>query len=336
MVSQTQSLSLPTAAAGLRALDPLRDLGAVADLVEEVFADELGPDSRHIMRDLRMMHTLRPLMWMVNSIAPDNYDFLGGYVWEEEGRIVGNLSLSPLSDGDMIVANVAVSAPYRRRGIARALMNAAIAQAQRRHVHRIWLQVNEQNRAAIALYDSLNFRYRDTVVEMQAEQPDPATLPVPRGVRLVAPINERWHEAYELSRRAQNTTRFGQGPQSSRSYRPQPKSWIERLWQRVVPPARERWWAMEGDDLRGLLTILRRRNRQEADRVELLVAPEGEGQVEGAMVNLLTERLRYRAVVQSVVAGQQVATRDALRRAGFVERRTLNQMRLTLDGAGWN
>lgn len=62
---------------------------------------------------------------------------------------------------------VGVRAPYRRRGLGRALMQAAIAAAWQRGFARIELWVRSPNAAAIALYASLGFseegRRRDVV-----------------------------------------------------------------------------------------------------------------------------------------------------------------------------
>lgn len=84
----------------------------------------------------------------------------GGYIWEEDGKVVGNVSLIRLyyqGRSIMLIANVAVHPDFRRRGIARALMEQAIKSAKEQQAGEIWLQVRAENEGAIALYTQLGF-----------------------------------------------------------------------------------------------------------------------------------------------------------------------------------
>jgi len=56
------------------------------------------------------------------------------------------------------VVGLAVSRAGRRRGIGRALIRTAIADARARHLRRVALHVSVANHAAIALYRSEGFR----------------------------------------------------------------------------------------------------------------------------------------------------------------------------------
>jgi ribosomal-protein-alanine N-acetyltransferase len=58
---------------------------------------------------------------------------------------------------ELHVLNVATRADRRRRGIARALLEEAIAYARTRSVKHVLLEVRRSNRAAIALYRAAGF-----------------------------------------------------------------------------------------------------------------------------------------------------------------------------------
>jgi ribosomal-protein-alanine N-acetyltransferase len=58
---------------------------------------------------------------------------------------------------ELHVLNVATRADRRRRGIARALLDEAIAYARTRGVKHVLLEVRRSNRAAIALYRAVGF-----------------------------------------------------------------------------------------------------------------------------------------------------------------------------------
>lgn len=88
---------------------------------------------------------------------------LSGYVWEENRRIVGNLSLIPFYRHGVwrtMIANVAVHPDYRRHGVARALTLKALEHIRTHRVPEAWLQVREDNPPAQALYLSLGFKER--------------------------------------------------------------------------------------------------------------------------------------------------------------------------------
>ncbi len=69
-----------------------------------------------------------------------------------DGEIAGYLGCHHIA-GEGFIANIAVFPAYRRRGIARALVQAA----QAKPLSRLTLEVRASNEAAIALYRSLGF-----------------------------------------------------------------------------------------------------------------------------------------------------------------------------------
>ena len=80
----------------------------------------------------------------------------GCVVAEEEGRLIGCVVYHNIV-GDVDITNVQVKEAFRGRGIATALMKAAIDKAGSIGGKRFTLEVRESNRAAIALYESLGF-----------------------------------------------------------------------------------------------------------------------------------------------------------------------------------
>jgi len=55
------------------------------------------------------------------------------------------------------VLNLAVDPPYRRRGLARALLDTALGVFQRRGADEVYLEVRESNAAARSLYGERGF-----------------------------------------------------------------------------------------------------------------------------------------------------------------------------------
>lgn len=159
-----QNAFAPASTSGhLRPFDVRRDLGQVADLVEVCFNETMDPDGQRYLRQMRTAaHNPGFLHW-ANSVVEHTSMPLSGYVWEEDGKLVGNLSLIPFSVSGRriyLIANVAVHPKYRRRGIARALTAAALDHAQKRRARSVWLHVREENEAAGNLYRSMGFQER--------------------------------------------------------------------------------------------------------------------------------------------------------------------------------
>jgi ribosomal protein S18 acetylase RimI-like enzyme len=151
---------------GMRAVNLHTDLAPLADLIELAFADTMDSAGRTAIREMRTLSRSgvgRSLVFGLNDLISG---MSMGYVWVEDGRVVGNTSIYPaqLPAGarrTWIIANVAVHPDYRGRGIARALMQASL-DAIRAHAKGAppiaILQVVEPNPAALHLYETFGFR----------------------------------------------------------------------------------------------------------------------------------------------------------------------------------
>lgn len=144
----------------LRPLNIVRDLPSVADLVEKCFADTMDADGRNYIQQMRRAGQDNVfLRWASTAVETVSMP-LSGYVWEEHGEIIGNVSLIPYRHSRKkyyLIANVAVRPEDRRRGIGRSLTIAATQHARQHHANETWLQVRADNPGAIELYSSLGF-----------------------------------------------------------------------------------------------------------------------------------------------------------------------------------
>ncbi len=152
---------------GPRRLDPSSDLTPVASLIEEAFSDELDREGREVLHELRRLGHLGPLLWLLRQASPDFGEVLSGFVWEDDGQIVGNTSLNLTGPfpAQWRISNVAVLPSHRRRGIARCLLEEAIEYVRVRGGRAVSLQVRDDNVGALELYRSLGF----TVVTAETE-----------------------------------------------------------------------------------------------------------------------------------------------------------------------
>ena len=157
--------------ASARQLNPNGDLPGVADLIENAFSDDLDQDSRQLLKELRQLGRWGVVLWMLRFMSPTFDDILSGFVWEQDGQIIGNVSVNAVNNlsAKWRVSNVAVAPPYRRQGIARCLMETTIQYVRRQGGRTIWLQVRDDNLPAVKLYKDLQFQPLSSETEAQPE-----------------------------------------------------------------------------------------------------------------------------------------------------------------------
>jgi ribosomal protein S18 acetylase RimI-like enzyme len=147
----------------IRPLSILRDLPQVADLIELCFALTIDEEGQSYLQQMRRASRNNEFLRWAGKVADSTSLPLSGFVWEENGRIVGNASLVYQSfKGRKIamIANVATHPDYRRRGIGRAVTEQAMAHARQKGAHELWLQVRDDNPTAIKIYNDLGFMER--------------------------------------------------------------------------------------------------------------------------------------------------------------------------------
>lgn len=139
---------------GARPFNPFRDLPAVTSLLVRTFGAEMKLEPSASPGALRLAARFPGLAWLWLGFDAWFDGSLAGFVWEEDGRVVGNANIAPLTatSREWVLSNVAVEPEYRGRGIATGLVEAAIAYARERGCRRVLLQVWAGNEAATRLY----------------------------------------------------------------------------------------------------------------------------------------------------------------------------------------
>lgn len=316
---------LPQASGHLRPFDVRRDLGGVADLVELCFAETLDADGQSFIQ--RMRNAAQQPAWLNWAALTAEWASgpFSGYVWEDKGRLVGNVSLIPYFRAGrrfFLIANVAVHPDYRRRGIARCLTEQAIEHVRERRAPCVWLQVREDNPAAVQLYRSLNFEEvarRTTwlssslLPEEQLQpgwrfrRPRPAHWPQLRQWLASAyPLELTWHLSFN-----RNLMR--------------PGLWGDFL--RLLADAYIRAWGIEAQ---GQLKAAAywQLMAGHANALWLAVDPQTADEELTALLVHLRRRLNSTRALFIEFPARQF--NDAIRRAGFYAQQTLIWMRLAL------
>ena len=323
MVAQTVRQGTETFS-GVRPLNPARDLPHVALLLEEAFRDDLS--MFHVWARVPVVRDIGAAI-MSNSFMPAPNESLRGFVYEENGHIVGNVTLT-LDDNRTarwLISNVAVAEKYRRRGLARQLMLAAIDHARERNARWLILNVRPWNTGAQHLYEALGFETVDTEMHyVRTRARDLAETPLPLR-RLKA--NE-FRAAYQLTLDSLN--------EQLRMFRPPtPTDFALRFEDRLAEMAMdlfmlqstERWGYFVNDTLTAVVT-LHAQKVGTPHKLEIRVLPQARGQVEGRLVAAALARLAQfppRDIQARALTGHQEMV-NALADAGFIPTRGLTLM----------
>ena len=330
MASLTKLLNPSPTAGKLRPLDLRRDLNRVADLMERCFSETLDPDGQRYLQQMRSAANNPNYLRLAGMAAEGSAVPVTGYVWDEEGGIVGNLTLIPyynLSRRYFLVANVAVHPDYRRRGIASSLTLKAIEHARQRGAQAVWLHVRDENDGAIRLYRSLGFEERARRSTWLWEE-TPASeamsaVEVPAGVNVVARRSGDWRY---------------QAPWLSQLY-PAELSWHLSLKLNALRPDLwglftrflndfqiRQWSAWQGDRLLGVLAW--QTMPAYANSLWLAAAPENEEFAAAVLLPYIRQHPPSRRPLSlDFPAGRAI---QAIQSAGFHFHQTLIWMSLSL------
>lgn len=185
---------------GIRPFEIGRDLRPVAELIADAFATELDERGAAALREMRVMSRLGGLLNFVNMGGGEMDDFFGGFVWEEDGKIIGNITVQRADKygARWQIANVAVSPLWRGRGISRKLMETALEHARARGGKWAVLQVYAENKIAYPLYQRLGFEVVGGVTDMEAPRAPKGVAP-PSLPNLRPFVGGDWLQLYDLA-----------------------------------------------------------------------------------------------------------------------------------------
>jgi ribosomal protein S18 acetylase RimI-like enzyme len=308
----------------LRPLNVLRDLSAVADLIELCFSPTMDNDGQRYLSDMRRSSRDDSFLHWASRVSETASMPLMGYVWEEEGRIIGNASLIPFRDRGRrvyLIANVATHPDYRRRGIGRALTERVMKQARDKHAAAIWLHVRDDNPGAIKLYQELGFREVARRTTWQGN-PEPRLSLPNTGIQIIPRYTRFWTLQQDWLHRLYPKDLSWYQSWNTNALRPGLWNWFYLLF---IDFNVKQWAAVRDDELLATLAWM-----PHGGRAESLYAATGPGK-EGseALTSLLIHARRsitYPPYLTLDYPTDEMT--DAILAAGFQPRRTLLWMRI--------
>ncbi|MEK6256611.1 MAG: GNAT family N-acetyltransferase, partial [Chloroflexota bacterium] len=252
---------------------------------------------------------------------------LAGFVWRENSSLIGNLNLVPIrgsGERAYLIANVAVHPDHRRKGIARALTDAAISYLTEKQVTWCWLQVDDDNQPAINLYEQSGFSEQARTTTWQC---DPPTAKLALSTNSENIVNSPTVQDWEKQQAWLNQTY----PQNMAWHIPLNydllKPGLQGAINRLISDKQINQWAARGPEkLLGVLS--RQSSSSQADKLWLAASPENDD----AAIELLIPHARRSHPRKRTLALEFPSNRAvvALTKAGFYNHQTLIWMRRSL------
>ena len=331
------SLIKPAYQNGLQPVDLGRHLGGIANLIELCFGAELDAGGRGLIREMQLLSRAGPALGLLSRLMPGRQPWNIGYVWVEDGRVVGSVSTQPAAtrSSAWLVANVAVHPDYRRRGIAAALMRATLDMLRSRGAAEAILQVDDDNLGAVALYRNLGFgrvATQTTWARPGYNAPPPFTASA-FDIRLRQP--REWAEELALARLVRPAGLLWAQPLSAGDFR---HGLQKQLAHFLSGQTDEHWLVSDplypnlpagAGHLAGALILSM--GGLDGDRLHLLVHPRYQGQLERPLVGRALRRLGRRpAPARLEYDSDDAAATQVLTDLGFQARRVLRWMRIDI------
>jgi len=326
------SVSLParsSTAGNLRPLNALRDLPRVADLIELCFANSMDSDGQAYVQQMRRASRDASFILRASKALESTSMPLSGFVWEQDGRIVGNASLVPFRQKGKriyLIANVATHPDYRRRGIARALTERTIQRAHKRGADELWLHVRADNPGAVQMYAELGFvecarrtTWRIAKEKRIATSPGPASDSAHNLVTVTKRHSRYWSQQLAWLKRLHPEELNWYRNVNWNNLKPGLWNWLYRAF--VEFDLRQ--WAVQKDgDLQGVLAWV---STVRGAPLWLACDPQADTESITALLLGATRDLGYR---RSLALEHPVGLQeDAFRDSGFYISRTLIWMR---------
>ena len=163
-----------------------------------------------------------PLVRILQLFIPILRDVIRGFIYEEDHQPVGLINFMRHRNApEWLIANVTVLPAYRRRGVARKLVEAALEDLRARKAKTIYLEVIAANLPAYNLYKDLGFApYASSSEYNLRPEQVVAVIDLPKGYH-IQPIGRfEWRRQMDFAKRITPTKILDYEPIREDRFRP--------------------------------------------------------------------------------------------------------------------
>ena len=186
------------------------DIDIMLKLIEEGFQYPDRPDwnvqddeKESMLDSIKSIRRIWPMIQFLKIFVPYLRDIMRGFIYEEDGIPVGLINFGRQRNiPEWFIGNVTVLPRYRRRGIARKLVEASLAELIHRRARSAWLEVIAENEPANRLYEEMGFTAYSGSSDYDIQLDEPVSPPVfSEGTSLKALKPHNWKIRMEFAQR---------------------------------------------------------------------------------------------------------------------------------------
>ncbi|MFC1975903.1 GNAT family N-acetyltransferase, partial [Chloroflexota bacterium] len=281
----------------------------------------------------------KPILWWMVYFNADHSDFLSGFVWEEEGKIVGNITINRTSIGSRrwLISNLAVSKNCKGRGIGRSLMDAGLELVKEYNGSAVSLQVRADNVPAKRLYQSLSFKEISGTANLRLGRVPriEGIYPLPQLPQGLMLRSRKYNnsqdtlEAYDLATASTPPTAQKEWPLYRHNFQLGAQQQVNNLFCRLIGSGPSTHWVVEdGQRFVGLMDVQPSVFKQ-THQLRLIVHPDWRGHLEKLLIGRALDYLypwRNRSIIIKHPSNHIEAI-EAYKEFGFQEQQTLLWMK---------
>lgn len=322
---------------GIRPVNIRTDLAQIADLIELAFSDRMDKGGRSALREMRMMSKLGAGAGIVYRMSDLTMGIQLGYVFVEDKKIVSNVSIYPTrnfaNEKVWVIANVATHPDYRRRGIAKKLMQHSMQQIASHGAHRAVLQVDYDNTGAQKMYRDLGFvEDRAWTVWIRSGVPQTYSRDKFSDVFITQRRWREWQREFELAKQVRPNENGGLGwlrPTEKSQFQDGFFNWVQNL---VNFRNKEHLIIRSDDETSVLASLIIDRNFGVATRLILFVHPDYVGFYDEALLSTAVNRFaKDKLIIEHPY--DETLTNDILQRYQFTSHRSSIHMHWNSNGS---
>lgn len=275
----------------LRPLNLKKDYEQLIPFYDFIFEKELSSKGTSVQAMLSDLKAFMPIFKFIGIFSENYKHVFDGFVFENNrNEIVSTVNIG-YSGNFWEIAMVATHPNYRRKGLAKQLIEKSLDHAKKHKAEMCVLEVLEENTPAYQLYANYGFHHFDTKVKMK--------LPYEKLVNL---NQDEFPIDYTIQKRKQdkktNQSMFEleelATPKSVLDFLPVNKTKYHKpLVIRVLRPFvklfiginAESWIIFHNDKLVGILYANIGRSEKDCHKIELVVDPTHEEKIANQMIN---------------------------------------------------
>ena len=319
---------------GPRPVNLRKDVRQILSLLDLSFGPLVDSQGRRLISDRVSLSYSSPF---IQRLGLTGGVPIPGFVWEEEGRIIGNVSLLESKiPGRYLVANVVIHPEHRRRGLATSLMQETINYIILRSGDTVMLQVEDQNEPALCLYESLNFHKLGTMRHWESKTSQIRILPLDsrHSPQIRELRSHEWLAAFHLDKASLEPDLNWPLPPQPDKYKSGLMHWFTNIFNGLKM---ESWVVTSRNDsdgklrLSGLASLIT--DWGMPHKLEIRVDPALRGTLERPLFAKLLRRLKYlrHATIRLNHFADDQFSDTLFKEANFRLRRNLSIMKLDLN-----